>query len=973
MPGAVASIQPLPDEVAAQIKSSTTISTLEQVVAELVKNALDASSQKIDITVDFCRGACTIEDDGLGIKPGEFLHTGGLGKAYHTSKSGTPNLHGGEGTFLASLAAMSILTITSHNPAHRSLATLVYHHSRPAARLVPAPARYQLSSREHGTRVDVYDLFGNMPVRVKQRGLTSMREWESICRSIVGLLLAWHTPVSVILRDVGNDRRITLRNKTVHSERSTRDLPYSKPTDLDRLCCVLSQAGFIEPDVRETWIKTSARTPYLTIRGAFSLMPVPTKRVQFLSLGVRYLGPDTGASLLYNEINRIFSLSSFGNSEKLSDDEVAARKSMDRRYKKYGHTNKQLRGTGKGVDRWPMFVIRIELQGQSLGCFGDKDILERESTLSSIAKALAAMATGFLSDNHFRPRTRQSRRHSKSNENAHSTKDRANPTEKASTISSSATMPVPNSMSGVKSMDFSEDTFSNSIRLPKVKVDQDQYPGAAFSGWSRIKSGNGRGFEDGFFIDSNKSHQPEQDMQLYGESASPSISHDLYKQSIPREPVQQLQLPGPPHSLAALTSEDSRNYKEVIDVEADPLQPQLTDNVLTWISPITKAPVLLSARTGQLVAPVMKRPSSAGQSCGERAPSYLRPMASFGGLTRCASVPAIPKAGSWISNFLKDWDNPVFSPATEQEILQASTKGSTLEAANILHGRHRIEKAFDKASSTFSTKFSKADLGNAKIVAQVDKKFILVLMASLPEDEDHQILTLIDQHAADERIRVESLLANLCTPPSPETLHHTPRPAVATTLLPKPMTFQIKAQEHRMFVTHAQHFANWGILYNLTGRVSDLATNRGVDGEANRVVGCSVRSSVESSIVIKYLPPVIAERCRLEPRILIELLRKEIWQRDQDGHSTACPQGILDMLNSRSCRSAIMFNDELSQSECETLVKRLSVCKTPFQCAHGRPSMVPLVAVGTDEGFGVNDQEESEDFGKAWKRWRNGS
>lgn len=76
------SIRPLPDEVVAQIKSSTAIVSLIGVVLELLKNSLDAKAAKIDVTVDFARGGCTVEDDGLGIPPAEFSEDGGLGKLY---------------------------------------------------------------------------------------------------------------------------------------------------------------------------------------------------------------------------------------------------------------------------------------------------------------------------------------------------------------------------------------------------------------------------------------------------------------------------------------------------------------------------------------------------------------------------------------------------------------------------------------------------------------------------------------------------------------------------------------------------------------------------------------------------------------------------------------------------------------------------------------------------------------------------
>lgn len=76
------SIRHLPDEVVAQIKSSTAIVSLTGVVLELLKNSLDAKASKIDVTVDFARGGCTVDDDGLGISPAEFAEDGGLGKLY---------------------------------------------------------------------------------------------------------------------------------------------------------------------------------------------------------------------------------------------------------------------------------------------------------------------------------------------------------------------------------------------------------------------------------------------------------------------------------------------------------------------------------------------------------------------------------------------------------------------------------------------------------------------------------------------------------------------------------------------------------------------------------------------------------------------------------------------------------------------------------------------------------------------------
>lgn len=77
-----AKIKPLPPDVVAKLKSSTSITHLNGVIVELVKNALDANAHNVAVMVDFQRGGCVVEDDGEGIPPDEFEPDGGLGKAH---------------------------------------------------------------------------------------------------------------------------------------------------------------------------------------------------------------------------------------------------------------------------------------------------------------------------------------------------------------------------------------------------------------------------------------------------------------------------------------------------------------------------------------------------------------------------------------------------------------------------------------------------------------------------------------------------------------------------------------------------------------------------------------------------------------------------------------------------------------------------------------------------------------------------
>ena len=61
------SIRQLPEDVVGKLKSSTVIVSLNGAAIGLVSNALDAEAAKINITVDYARGNCTVEDNGCGI------------------------------------------------------------------------------------------------------------------------------------------------------------------------------------------------------------------------------------------------------------------------------------------------------------------------------------------------------------------------------------------------------------------------------------------------------------------------------------------------------------------------------------------------------------------------------------------------------------------------------------------------------------------------------------------------------------------------------------------------------------------------------------------------------------------------------------------------------------------------------------------------------------------------------------------
>jgi DNA mismatch repair protein MLH3 len=275
-----------------------------------------------------------------------------------------------------------------------------------------------------------------------------------------------------------------------------------------------------------------------------------------------------------------------------------------------------------------------------------------------------------------------------------------------------------------------------------------------------------------------------------------------------------------------------------------------------------------------------------------------------------------------------------------------------------------------------------------EVIAQVDHKFILAKVPTNTEangDSHNTCLLIVDQHAADERCRVEALMRDyfVVEPVMVKDVQklnqtHTQRTLRACTeLLEKPLKFDISHQDATQLLHALKFFEYWGISYQII--YPQLAPT-----------GSKAKAAV--CLEVTKLPPSIVERCRLEPRLLIELLRKEAWRLDEDGRGAihtpnsnhtsdiselhwlsrfhGCPQGILDMLNSRACRSAIMFNDHISHEDCVDLLERLAECTFPFQCAHGRPSMIPLLHLGYDEVGDTSNVITKNSFARSFKTWK---
>ena len=77
------------------------------------------------------------------------------------------------------------------------------------------------------------------------------------------------------------------------------------------------------------------------------------------------------------------------------------------------------------------------------------------------------------------------------------------------------------------------------------------------------------------------------------------------------------------------------------------------------------------------------------------------------------------------------------------------------------------------------------------------------------------------------------------------------------------------------------------------------------------------------------------------------MLETSKWLSGRDGavSSSTLPPPIARILESKACRGAIMFGDSITADRAQCLIRELSECRLPFQCAHGRPSVKILAAL----------------------------
>ena len=265
--------------------------------------------------------------------------------------------------------------------------------------------------------------------------------------------------------------------------------------------------------------------------------------------------------------------------------------------------------------------------------------------------------------------------------------------------------------------------------------------------------------------------------------------------------------------------------------------------------------------------------------------------------------------------FFDSWVNPVIGVS----------KDRTLEAQlDIMLPRQR---GFKQGSEALV--FSKQDLINIQVIGQVDNKFIACLMILLREKEDEStILVLIDQHAAHERIRLEQL--------EDEFLKDVEESSgrVRSESFSSPVHLNITIRSDLNFRNLKSSFQRIGVEYAI---ISEFRQDdkMHIDLKITKMPAIFVKKMGKTGYDAK---------CVLEHSTIKELLYSHIGRYQENSlHAHVIPHSIHNVLCSYACHGAIKFGDPLSLAQCQSMIQSLSKCKLPFQCAHGRPSVAPLI------------------------------
>jgi len=209
------------------------------------------------------------------------------------------------------------------------------------------------------------------------------------------------------------------------------------------------------------------------------------------------------------------------------------------------------------------------------------------------------------------------------------------------------------------------------------------------------------------------------------------------------------------------------------------------------------------------------------------------------------------------------------------------------------------------------------ELEDAVVVGQFDAKFIVFRVRS--------DIFLLDQHAADERARFEQL-----TQMYQESLDPRKYPTALNRSVSLRVPLLVDLGSRCLSATTCAFLRHFGWSWDEASSEKPIDTHIA----STAIAGTEHRSTLR----VRSVPSVLGQQPLLQASDLLECIDLML----ETDHAVSMVPAAQRVLETLACRHAIMFGDRLDLAACQQLLKRLSKCRLPFQCAHGRPSVAAL-------------------------------
>ncbi len=189
------------------------------------------------------------------------------------------------------------------------------------------------------------------------------------------------------------------------------------------------------------------------------------------------------------------------------------------------------------------------------------------------------------------------------------------------------------------------------------------------------------------------------------------------------------------------------------------------------------------------------------------------------------------------------------------------------------------------------------EIDNFKIVGQVFDTYWILAM---PEK-----IYYVDQHAAHEKVMYERLMKQYR------------EKTIALQSVAPPLVISLSPKEKSVLLAHMETFEKLGFEMDEFGE----------DSYAVRSVPMDLYGLSEKQLFVSVLDELVEFPVKGDP------------------------EAVLSKVASMACKAAVKGNQNLSLREAEALMKELLTCENPFNCPHGRPTIISMTRYELEKKF----------------------